>query len=124
MNSIWFKARSTARAVLLLSTLWMASFLASCGGGSEATPEPAALEELSWSSREGATRYGIRAWEGTRLLFETESSDTTLVFTPSLVHAWGSAGEIRVSIRAYARGEEIDRWDLKPLRGGAPKVKP
>ena len=51
-------------------------------------------------------------------------SDTTLVFTPSLVHAWESAGEIRVSIRAYARGEEIDRWDLKPLRGGAPKAKP
>ncbi|HKK72193.1 MAG TPA: hypothetical protein VKA86_13325 [Candidatus Krumholzibacteria bacterium] len=90
----WWMVLTIPLVVLVVLIL-----LGGCGGGSrtEDAPAPGALR---WERVAGADAYRVRAWSGTRLLFEETSRADSLQWTPALLRTVRAFDTVTVRVQA------------------------
>ena len=78
---------------------------AGCG---DSDPEPESLEltPLRWNAVEGARTHRVRAWAGSRLLFEVVTSADSLPWSPALRRAAAPFDTVDVRVQGLDPREE------------------
>lgn len=90
----WWMVLTIPVVVLVLLIL-----LGGCGDGSRTEEAPAA-SALRWDRVAGADAYRVRAWSGTRLLFEETSRADSLRWTPALLRTVRAFDTVTVRVQA------------------------
>ena len=93
-------------------------FLLLAGCGDRASEEAPSPEVLRWEAVADADAYRIRAWSGTRLLFEETTRGDSLAWTPALLRTARAFDAVTVRVQALDAdrrplGEVIER-ELEP----------